>query len=92
MSVKEGRQFYDLCRKYKYYWKKYNALKELKEQYYDKDIQRAFYKTGKDLDHVVHQMVVCLTPDLVFEFESCTGIHDMEPRVVPKLIGGGIFG
>lgn len=45
-----SRELYDLCRKYKYYYKKLNILKEADEKVYDKHLKRAISSTEAELN------------------------------------------
>lgn len=44
-----SRELYDLCRKYKYFYKKLNILKEADDKVYDKHLKKAVASTEAEL-------------------------------------------
>ena len=64
-----GRELYDLCRKYKHFWKKVEDVKALDNKYHDLDLSSAFmmsqFQLAETEDEMLKQLfkefgVICL--------------------------------
>lgn len=59
------RRLYDLCRKYKYFYRKYTSLKKVNDEFYDKDVRNAYFKAQDELDDIRDDIItVLLSPYL----------------------------
>lgn len=59
------RRLYDLCRKYKYFYRKYTSLKKVNDEFYDKDVRNAYVKAQDELDDIRDDIItVLLSPYL----------------------------
>lgn len=52
------REMYDLCRKYKYFYKKREDLEKFHRKYHDVDLSDAIDKTNVDLKFIEDDMMV----------------------------------
>lgn len=51
-----SRELYDLCRKYKYFYKKLNILKEADDKVYDKYLKKAVASTEAELSIIKNDL------------------------------------
>ena len=65
--LSEDRKFYDLCRKYKYYYKSYQEVAKLKDIYWSKYIQEAYNEVSKDLKDVENEIIFLIFDKLFDE-------------------------
>lgn len=56
MNINDNRRLYDLCRKYKYLYKKHEEIKHLDECYWSKYIRDAYKESEKELDEVTDEI------------------------------------
>ena len=61
----ENRKFYDLCRKYKYYYKAYLEVEKLKDIYWSKYIQESYKEIEEKIKNIEKEMI-CLIFDEYF--------------------------
>lgn len=54
------REVYDLCRKYKHYYKKYKDVKSWNGKYHDIDLSDAVLKTKIQLNDVTDELLISL--------------------------------
>lgn len=57
-KVNRMREMYDLCRKYKYFYKKREDLEKFHRKYHDVDLSDAIDKTNVDLKFIEDDMMV----------------------------------
>jgi hypothetical protein len=60
MILSENREFYDLCRKYMYFYKAYNEMKKVNEKYWTKSINYAYEDIELKLEYIEKQIMNCL--------------------------------
>ena len=58
-----GRELYDLCRRYKYYWKKVEDVKHLNDKYHDLDLASAISNSYGQLMETEDDMLKQLFKD-----------------------------
>ena len=75
MRVNEDRELYDLCRKYKFFYKKCEDLKKCRDKYHDKNIRNAYSDAKKELDNVAWEIYACL-------IGTYTGTCELECEVI----------
>ena len=91
-----SRELYDLCRRYKYYWKKVEDVKALDKKYHDLDLSSAFMVSQHQLasteDEILMQLfrdfkVICMSVDTESEVFERPNWHisDRFPEPNPKL-------
>lgn len=75
-----SRELYDLCRKYKYFYKKHEDVKSWDRKYHDIDLSYAVMQTKLDLDGVRDDLqsglfkeynVICSDIEIEREIMSC---------------------
>lgn len=54
--MKDNKELYDLCRKYKYFYKKLKDLKEFKRKYYDANLTGNIVDTTNELHSIERKM------------------------------------
>lgn len=92
-----SRELYDLCRRYKHYWKKVEDVKHLNDKYHDLDLASALSRSMGQLceteDEMLKQLfrdyeVVCLNADTETECFERPNWHlndrfrEPNPRIV----------
>ena len=60
----KDRKFYDLCRKYKYYYKAYQEVSKLKDVYWSKYTQEAYKEVEKKIEETEKEMMHCFFDSL----------------------------
>ena len=71
------RRLYDLCRKYKYFYRKYTSLKKVNDEFYDKDVKNAYVKVKTDLDEIRRELVAEILYPYLWDAEiTCETQHD----------------
>lgn len=55
--LSKDRTFYDLCRKYKYYYKSYKEVEKLEGIYWSKYVQEAYKEVKEKLDEVENEIM-----------------------------------
>lgn len=94
-KVNRMREMYDLCRKYKYFYKKREDLEKFHRKYHDVDLSDAIDKTNVDLKFIEDDMMVELLKSMdvnctdlktenEFAEEACSFFRD---RGVPICTG-----
>ena len=63
------RRLYDLCRKYKYFYRKYTSLKKVNDEFYDKDVRNAYFKAQDELDDIRDDIITVLLSPYLREVE-----------------------
>lgn len=53
----ENRKFYDLCRKYKYYYRAYLEVEKLKDIYWSKYIQESYKEVEEKIKNIEKEMI-----------------------------------
>lgn len=63
--LSNDREFYDLCRKYKYFYKSYKEVEKLKEVYWSKYVQEAYKEVKSDLDNIEKEIIDLVLDELL---------------------------
>ena len=93
-DINENRALYDLCRRYQYQYKKYNAIKEVYDQYWSKDIKKACKEAKNELDSTAKKIIMVVLSEFIHPnnthlecerevFEPCYGLFS-EPRLAMR--------
>ena len=71
-GLNEDRYFYDLCRRYKYYYNAYKKIGEVDKIYWDKDLKKAYDNARDKLNDTVLKMVmlIFIESGLVRDFKT----------------------
>ena len=56
-KINNDRLLYDLCRKYKYYYKQYQDIQPLKDKYYSKYLYQAYLEAENNLNKVLMEII-----------------------------------
>ena len=56
-KINNDRTLYDLCRKYKYYYKQYQDVQPLKDKYYSKYLYQAYLEAENNLNKVLMEII-----------------------------------
>lgn len=51
------RKLYDLCRKYRYFYRKYSTLKEVNDEFHDKNIRSAYVDAKNELEEIHKEII-----------------------------------
>lgn len=90
-SLNDDRKLYDLCRKYKYQYKKFEEIKHLSDCYWSKYIKEAYYEAKTDLEHTTLEIIELVLGEFCSNFNtSIECINDIEPYrcwTNPNIIG-----
>lgn len=65
--LSKNRDFYDLCRKYKYYYNAYKEIERMKKIYWSKFIQEAYKDAKNELDNIENEIIQLILMELVNE-------------------------
>lgn len=90
-SLNDDRKLYDLCRKYKYQYKKFEEVKHLYDCYWSKYIKEAYYEAKTDLECTTLEIIELVLGEFCSNFNTsieCT--NDIEPYQCwtnPKMMG-----
>lgn len=63
--LSENREFYDLCRKYKYYYNAYKKIEPLKDVYWSKYLKEAYDEVEQNLKDIEDEMVFLIFEELM---------------------------
>ena len=67
MQINENRDLYDLCRKYKFFYKQHEEIKKLDTCYWNKHIREAYKKSERDLNNVTKEIIKLILNDFIYE-------------------------
>ena len=59
-KINNDRILYDLCRKYKYYYKQYQDVQPLKDKYYSKYLYQAYLEAENNLNKILMEIIYCI--------------------------------
>ena len=59
-KINNDRTLYDLCRKYKYYYKQYQDVQPLKDKYYSKYLYQAYLEAENNLNKILMEIIYCI--------------------------------
>ena len=79
----EDREFYDLCRKYKYYYKAYQEFSNLKNIYWSQYMRDAYKDLEKKLSKVEEEMINCMLDSMI----STTDTINIQSNVIEPDFG-----
>lgn len=63
--LSDNRKFYDLCRKYKYYYNAYQKIKHLEDIYWSKYLKEAYDEVEQNLKDIEDEMVFLIFEELM---------------------------
>ena len=63
--LSDNRQFYDLCRKYKYYYQAYKKIEYLKDIYWSKYILDAYKEVKSELEKTENEIIFAIFYELL---------------------------
>lgn len=63
--LSDNREFYDLCRKYKYYYQAYKKIEHLKDIYWSKYIIDAYNEVKSELDETENEIIFAIFYELL---------------------------
>ena len=63
--LSDNRRFYDLCRKYKYYYQAYREVEKLKDIYWSKYITDAYNEVKSKLDKTEDEIIFAIFHELL---------------------------
>lgn len=76
----KDRKLYDLCRKYKYYYKAHEELRKLDEIYWNKHLRKAFNDSERQLKEVTDEIEYEMAKRMrLLNDGSCTINNNTEP-------------
>ena len=67
MQINENRDLYDLCRKYKFFYKQHEEIKKLDTCYWNKHIREAYKKSERDLNNVTKEIIKLILNDFIYD-------------------------
>lgn len=91
--LSKDRKLYDLCRKYKYYYKAFKEIEHLKNVYWSKYIQEAYKDAKQKLEDIEKEIKYLVFDDLIgdnsrVDFErDVQNIHSWNMGSVPIVKG-----
>lgn len=65
--MSDDRKLYDLCRKYKYYYKAYQEVKHLEDVYWSKYLKKVFDEVVDKLEEVENEIIFLIFSELMGE-------------------------
>lgn len=89
--LSDNREFYDLCRKYKYYYQAYRKIEKLKDIYWSKYIIDAYNEVKSKLDKTENEIIFAIFHELLGDVTNydVKRTLDNEPLAIwsmPKVI------
>lgn len=67
MQINENRELYDLCRKYKFYYKQHEEIKHLDKCYWSKYIREAYKESEKNLYYVTIDIIKLVLDEFIHD-------------------------
>jgi hypothetical protein len=67
VQINENRDLYDLCRKYKFFYKQHEEIKKLDTCYWNKHIREAYKKSERDLNNVTKEIIKLILKDFIYD-------------------------
>lgn len=67
MNINENRELYDLCRKYKFFYKQHEEIKKLDSCYWNKHIREAYKKSERDLNDVAFKIIELVLSEFIYD-------------------------
>lgn len=94
--LSENREFYDLCRKYKYYYNAYKQVEHLKDIYWSKYIRDAYKEVEFELQKVEDEIIFKIFEKILGKYPKIEveRIHDDRfwgEYGIPNVIGEKII-
>lgn len=89
-NCKDDRRLYDLCRKYKYFYKKLRILKDADEKVYDKYLKKAISSTEGELRIIEYDLSNYMLDKAIQPLEYTMNTH-IGGWGISKLEMTGIF-
>ena len=65
MQINENRELYDLCRKYKFFYKQHEEIKHLDKCYWSKYIREAYKESEQNLNDVTKEIIKLILNDFI---------------------------
>ena len=79
-SLNNDRKLYDLCRRYKYLYKRYDEIKHLDKCYWSKYIKKAYDEAVSDLEMCTLEIIELVLGEFCSEFNTSIEMHNnVEP-------------
>ena len=67
MQINENRELYDLCRKYKFFYKQHEEIKHLDKCYWSKYIREAYKESEKNLYYVTIDIIKLVLDEFIHD-------------------------
>lgn len=67
MQINENRELYDLCRKYKFFYKQHEEIKHLDKCYWSKYIREAYKESEQNLNNVTKEIIKLILNDFIYD-------------------------
>ena len=79
-SLNDDRKLYDLCRRYKYLYKRYDEIKHLEKCYWSKHIKDACDEALRDLECTTLEIIELVLGEFINRYNTSVEVHnDVEP-------------
>ena len=78
--LSDNREFYDLCRKYKYFYNAYKEVEKMKDIYWSKFIQKAYKDVEKQLKEVEDEIISLVLNEIIDEESTIQIKRDVVQR------------
>lgn len=78
--LSNDRKLYDLCRKYKYYYKAYQKIKPLKEVYWSKYLEEAYDEVENELENIENEIIFLIFDNVIDEWSTIQIDRDVIKR------------
>lgn len=81
-SLNDNKKLYDLCRRYKYFYKKYDEIKHLEKCYWSKYIKDAYQEAVTDLDDCTLEIIELVLGEFCSNYNTsieCTNDIERDP-------------
>ena len=67
MQINENRDLYDLCRKYKFFYKQHEEIKHLDKCYWSKYIREAYKESEQNLNDVTFKIIELVLDEFIHD-------------------------
>ena len=88
MQINENRELYDLCRKYKFFYKQHEEIKHLEKCYWSKYIREAYKESEQNLYYVTIDIIKLILDEFIHD--GGVDITHQTPCNVNSPFGNGL--